>query len=61
VSSFVSMVTSYRISGNMSGTDKDGTEIDSLLLVSLCYTNSVLLDLFLADSGNLWQKVSPFG
>jgi hypothetical protein len=61
VSSFVSTVTLYRISENMTGTDKDGTEIDSRLLKSFCYANRVVLHLFLANYRELEQKVSPLG
>jgi hypothetical protein len=45
----------------MTGTDTDGTKIDSRLLASICYANSVVLDLFLANYGKVEQKVSPFG
>jgi hypothetical protein len=45
-------------SGNMTGTNEDGTEIDSGSLVSFCYANSVVLDVFLANSGKVEQKVS---
>jgi hypothetical protein len=56
ISSFVSTVISYCVSGNMTGTDKSGTEIDSRLLISLCYANSAVLYLFLANCGKVRQQ-----
>jgi hypothetical protein len=43
----------------MTRTDKDGTEIDSWLVVSFCYANGVVLYLFLANYGKVGQKLSP--
>jgi hypothetical protein len=60
-SSFVLTVISYRISGNMTGTDENRTEIDSRLLISFFYANSVVLCLFLANYGKMGRKASPFG
>jgi hypothetical protein len=53
VSSFVSTVILYRISENMTGTDKDETEIHSLLLVSFCCENSVVPYFYPANSEKL--------
>jgi hypothetical protein len=61
VSSFASTVMSDCVSGNMTRTDKDRTEIDSQLQVSFCYPNSVVLHFFLANDGKVEQQVSPFG
>jgi hypothetical protein len=61
VSSFVSTVGSHHISGDMTGTDNNRTEIDSWLLVSFCYANSVVLHLFLANCGKVEENVSVFG
>jgi hypothetical protein len=61
VSSFILTAILYRIPENMTGTDQDKTEINSRLLVSFCCANSVVLDLYFANYGKLWQKVSPFG
>jgi hypothetical protein len=60
VSSFVLMVMSHHISENMTGTDKNNTEIDSRLLVSFCCENNVVPYLYPANYGTLWQKVAPF-
>jgi hypothetical protein len=53
VSSFVSKVISYRISGNMTGTDMDGTEIDSGLLVSFVLRTGLSFIYF-------WQIMEKF-
>jgi hypothetical protein len=50
LSSCVLTVILYRISEDMTGTDKDGTGIDTRLLVSFCCENSVALYLY----GKLW-------
>jgi hypothetical protein len=50
VSSSVSTAISCPISGNMTETDKDRAEVDSWLLVSFCYANSVFLHLFLGNN-----------
>jgi hypothetical protein len=54
VSSFVSTLTLYRISENMTEADTDDTEIDSRLLVSFSCGNSLVLYFYLANSGKLW-------
>jgi hypothetical protein len=61
VSSLASTVISYRISGNMTGTDKDRTEIDSWLLISFCYAKGIALHLFLINYGKVEQNVWPSG
>jgi hypothetical protein len=61
VSSFAVTVIAYRITENMTGTDQDDTELDSRLLASFCCENNMVAYLYLANDGNCWQKVSPFG
>jgi hypothetical protein len=58
---FALTVIAYRISENMTGTDKDHIEIDSRSLVSFCCENAVVFYLSLPNYGKLAQKVSPFG
>jgi hypothetical protein len=61
VSSLLSTVMSYRISGNMTETDQNGREIDCRLLVSFCNARIVVLYLCLANYGKVGPKESPFG
>jgi hypothetical protein len=61
VPSFAETDMSYCISGDMTRTDKNNTEIDFRLLVSFCDANSVVLHLCLANYGQSGQNVLPFG
>jgi Zn/Cd-binding protein ZinT len=45
----------------MTKTDKDDTEIDSRLLASFCFEDSVVRYTYLANYGEGWQTVLPFG
>jgi hypothetical protein len=56
VSSFVLTVGLYRMSENMTGTDKDHTEINCSVLVSFCCENSIVPYLYLANYGKFLQK-----
>jgi hypothetical protein len=49
------------MSENMTGTDKDDTEIDPRLLASFCCEDIMVRYLFLANYGEGWQTASPFG
>jgi hypothetical protein len=61
VSSLGLTVILYCVPENMTGTDKDDTEIDSQLQAAFCCENSVDPDLCPANHAKLWQKASPFG
>jgi hypothetical protein len=60
VSSLVATVIWYRMPENMTGTDKDSTEINSRQLVSFCCANSMVLYLSLTNHGKWWQRALPF-
>jgi hypothetical protein len=51
VSSFVLWSMLYRLSENMTGTDKDRAENDSWSLASFCSANSVVFSAYLANYG----------
>jgi hypothetical protein len=54
VSSFALTVMVYRVSENMTGIDKDHTEMDARLLISFCRENNVVPSLSLSNYGKRW-------
>jgi hypothetical protein len=58
--SFHSFVLVYIHYQKVTGADRDNSQIDSRLLASFSYVNSLNLFLYIADTGEWRQKVSYF-